>query len=220
MMINPKRGSYFFLGTLLLELELAYDTPFEQDHCGTCASCVEACPTNALLGRDHSGAPVIDATRCISYLTIEQRGAIPRELRPLIGNRVFGCDICQEACPWNSPKFVQIAHERDFVSRLDGKTSLIELMSMDEATWDEFSRGSAIRRARRSGFLRNVAVALGNVGGPEAVPVLESALDEPDPIIVEHAKWALEQIRARHASTMKAVGEPAVREMPARVESK
>src|SRR5690606_16572303 len=116
MLINPTRGSYFFLAALLTEVELdAYDEPFTRDHCGSCNACVDACPTGALLGRDASGAPVIDATRCISYLTIENRGPIPHELRPLIGNRVFGCDICQEVCPWNGPKFVQITRELGFL---------------------------------------------------------------------------------------------------------
>ncbi len=195
MMINPRKGSYFFLGTLLLDVELEFDTPFATDHCGTCANCLTACPTHALLGRDEAGAPVIDARRCISYLTIEQRGPIPRELRPLIGNRVFGCDICQEVCPWNSDKFVQLATEKDFAPRahVNGR-KLIELMSMTEDEWDVFSRGSAIRRAKRVGFLRNVAVALGNSKLPEGVPVLAHALRDLEPLIRGHAAWALGQI--------------------------
>jgi epoxyqueuosine reductase len=197
MMINPKRGSYFFLGTLLLQLELEYDAPFDQDHCGTCVNCVEACPTNALLGRDESGAPIIDATRCISYLTIEHRGAIPRELRPLIGNRVFGCDICQEVCPWNSPKFVQLSRDKDFAPRDHiVNQKLIHLMTMDETEWNVFSQGSAIRRAKRSGFLRNVAVALGNAKSHEATPALIDALTDQEPLVRGHAAWALGQIRS------------------------
>ena len=196
MLINPRRGSYFFLGSLLLEVELQEDAPFQEDHCGTCRNCLQACPTQALLGRDESGAPIIDARRCISYLTIEQRGPIPRELRPLMGNRVFGCDICQEVCPWNGPKFVQVTRGKDFASRVDEKTSLIALMQMDEAQWDEFSRGSAMRRPKRSGFLRNVAVALGNWGSSDAVPVLTAALSDPEPLVRGHAVWALGEIGA------------------------
>ena len=193
MLVNPKRGSFFFLGSLLLELDLLYDQPFEADHCGSCSACVSACPTGALLGRDAEGAPVMDARRCISYLTIEQRGAIPRELRPLLGQHIYGCDICQEVCPWNSPKFVSLTREPDFI-REQNTRSLIELLNMDEAQWDEFSRGSAIRRAKRSGFLRNVAVALGNLGSEEAVPALSRALADAEPLVRSHAAWALGRI--------------------------
>jgi epoxyqueuosine reductase len=195
MLINPRRGSYFFLGSLLLEMELQHDVPFKEDHCGTCSNCVEACPTQALLGRNEQGAPIMDARRCISYLTIEHRGPIPHELRPLIGNRVFGCDICQEVCPWNNPKFVQLAREPDFTARAHvANRQLIELMAMSEAEWDAFSRGSAIRRAKREGFLRNVAVALGNWRSPEAVPALVAALRDLEPLVRGHAAWALGRI--------------------------
>ena len=198
MMINPKRGSYFFLGSLLLDVELEADAAFEADHCGTCSACVSACPTGALLGRDVNGAPVMDATRCISYLTIENRGAIPLELRPLMGTRIFGCDICQEVCPWNGEKFVQLTREPSFSgTEVRNMGTLIELMQMDDAAWDEFSRGSAMRRAKRSGFLRNVAVALGNSGDERALPVLEKALDDAEPLIREHAAWAIAEIRSR-----------------------
>ena len=195
MLIHPKRGSYFFLGALLLEMELAADEPFTADHCGTCSNCLSACPTQALLGRDEKGAPVIDARRCISYLTIELRGAIPRELRPLIGSRVFGCDICQEVCPWNAGKFVELTRERDFQPHAHVRArKLIELMRLTEEEWDAFSRGSAIRRAKRSGFLRNVAVALGNWGSPEAVPALTEAMRDLEPLVRGHAAWALGRI--------------------------
>ena len=201
MIVNPRRGSYFFLGSLLLDVELEYDVPFAEDHCGTCNACVSSCPTGALLGRDADGAPVMDATRCISYLTIENRGPIPRELRPLMGNRIFGCDICQEVCPWNSPKFVQLTGEKDFLQGGRGvRGDLLELMSMDEAQWDLYSRGSPIRRAKRSGFLRNVAVALGNARSPDAVPVLTDALRDLEPLIRGHAGWALGRIGGAEAT--------------------
>jgi epoxyqueuosine reductase len=201
MIVNPKRGSYFFIGTLLLDVELEADIPFAQDHCGTCSACVAACPTHALLGRDANGAPVMDATRCISYLTIENRGPIPREMRPLIGNRIFGCDICQEVCPWNSPKFVQLSGEKDFAARADVEgRKLIDLMKMTEEEWDLFSRGSAVRRAKREGFLRNVAVALGNWGSPAAVPALSAALRDLEPLVRGHAAWALGRIGGAEAT--------------------
>jgi epoxyqueuosine reductase len=200
MLINPRRGSYFFLASLLVELELEYDEPFTESRCGSCSRCVEACPTGALLGWDEGGAPVIDATRCISYLTIEQRGAIPRELRAAIGNRIFGCDICQEVCPWNGGKFVQVTRERDLLPR-EGMSgpALIRLMGMGEEEWDRFSQGSPVRRAKRAGFLRNVAVALGNWGSPDAVAVLVRALGDAEPLVRGHAAWALGRIGSPEA---------------------
>jgi epoxyqueuosine reductase len=202
MLLNPKRGSYFFLGTLLVELELDPDTPFAADHCGTCSACVEACPTGALLGRDAQGAPVIDARRCISYLTIEQRGPIPHELRGLIGNHIFGCDICQDVCPWNAPKFVQLTRETGYRKRSALNTDapdLIQLMQLNEKQWDELTRGSAMRRAGYAGFKRNIAVALGNWGSPAAVPVLTDALADANPLVRGHAAWALGRIRTEES---------------------
>ncbi len=219
MLIHPRRGSYFFLGVLLLELELPADAPFTRDHCGTCNACVEACPTGALLGRDSSGAPIMDARRCISYLTIEQRGPIPRELRPLISNRVFGCDICQEVCPFNRRQAAAL--DAAFAARGPGEApggsepagtaraehpgtatpALVELMAMDEAAWEDFSRGSAIRRAGHTGFRRNVAVALGNWGAAAAAPSLIAALADAEPLVRSHAAWALGKVGTATART-------------------
>lgn len=199
MLIHPRRGSYFFLGCLLLPLDLPEDEPFIADHCGTCNACIDACPTDALLGRNDQGAPVLDANRCISYLTIEHRDTIPADLRPLMSNRIFGCDICQEVCPWNGS--VRIRHNGDGKTAGRGTSGhareLVELLGMSEAEWEDLSRGSAIRRAGRSGFLRSVAVALGNGGARSALQVLESALDDPDPTVRDHAAWALERIESQ-----------------------
>ena len=198
MLIHPKRGSYFFLGLLLLDLELDVSAPFEEEHCGTCRSCLDACPTGALLGRDTSGAPVMDSTRCISYLTIEHRSPIPAELRPLIGNRVYGCDICQEVCPWNE-RFARPAEEEAYRVRegLDGP-SLVgladELLSSSEEEFRARFRKSPIKRAKRAGMLRNVCIALGNWGAGEAEPVLVRALDDEEPLVRGHAAWALGRV--------------------------
>ncbi len=240
MLIDPRRGSCFFLGELLLPFELDYDDPFEADRCGTCRACLDACPTGALLGRDENGAllgrdengaPVMDARLCISYLTIENSGTIPEGLRPMMGNRVFGCDICQEVCPWNGAKLVQATREQDYLPRdpsasgggafagsaaFDTGTgrhphphthrgpstaspSLVELMRMTREEWDVWTRGSAMRRAGYAGFKRNAAVAMANwlatVDEPPeaAVAVLREALEDPEPLVREHAAWALER---------------------------
>jgi epoxyqueuosine reductase len=193
MLIQPRRGSFYFLGVLLLDVELEYDEPFAKEHCGRCSRCVDACPTGALLGRDESGAPRMDARRCISYLTIELKGAIPRELRPLIGNRVYGCDICQEVCPWN--RFSEPTRDEALLARegLDGP-SLLEWMGMSQEEFSRRFKGSPIKRAKRRGLLRNVAVALGNWGSPEAVPALAAALNDEEPLVRGHAAWALGRI--------------------------
>jgi epoxyqueuosine reductase len=203
MLIHPKRGSYFFLGLLLLDLELDADAPFQEDHCGTCRSCLDACPTGALLGRDASGAPVMDAPRCISYLTIEHRGPIPVELRALMGNRVYGCDICQEVCPWNE-RFVQPAEDEVYRTRdgLDGP-SLVDLaqrlLGLDESEFRALFRESSITRAKRAGLLRNVCVALGNWGAREAIPILARALADKEALVRGHAAWALGRVSTGEA---------------------
>jgi epoxyqueuosine reductase len=200
MLVNPARGSFFFIGALLVELDLEASVPFERDHCGTCSACVDACPTGALLGRNAAGAPVMDATRCISYLTIENRGAIPRELRSAIGNRIYGCDICQEVCPFTR-KFSTPSLEPDFAPRAGVVAPpLVQLMKMSAVEWDSFSQGSAVRRAKRSGFLRNVAVALGNWGDESAVPALVDALSDDEALIRGHAAWALGEIESSAAT--------------------
>jgi epoxyqueuosine reductase len=203
MLIHPKQGSYFFLGLLLLNLELDADAPFQEDHCGTCRSCLDACPTGALLGRDASGAPVMDAPRCISYLTIEHRGPIPVELRALLGNRVYGCDICQEVCPWND-RFVRPAEDEAYRTRdgLDGP-SLVDLadrlLSLDDEGFREAFRDSPVKRTKRTGLLRNVCVALGNWGVAEAVPILVRALADGEVLVRGHAAWGLGRIGAGEA---------------------
>ena len=198
MLIHPRRGSYFFLGVLLTDLALQPSPPFDGDHCGTCRRCLDACPTGALLGYDEAGAPVMDATRCISYLTIELRGPIPIELRSAIGNRVYGCDICQEVCPWNE-RFSAPAAESAYSPRTElDNPALIDLatrlLEMSGKAFLREYRDSPVSRARRNGLLRNVCVALGNWGAAEAIPVLERAARDRSELVREHARWALERI--------------------------
>ena len=186
-LINSKAGSWFFLGELYTDLELPIDSP-ATDHCGSCQACIDICPTRAIV------APYqLDARRCISYLTIELRGSIPVELRPLIGNRIYGCDDCQLVCPWN--RFAQPGKEPDFAPRhgLDSAT-LIELFTWNEAEFLQRTAGSAIRRIGHECWLRNIAVALGNAPHAAAiVTALQSRLDHPSELVREHVAWALRQ---------------------------
>jgi epoxyqueuosine reductase len=201
LLIDPRRGSYFVLGLLLLDHELPPSGVFTEDRCGTCTACLDACPTGALLGRDDDGAPLIDARRCISYLTIELKGAIPHELRPLMGNRVFGCDICQEVCPWNQ-SFAMPTAEAAYTPRKDieGRSlvALTErLLAMSGKAYQREFASSPLARPRRKGMLRNLCVGLGNwlavdpTAADEVVPTLVKALNDGQALVRRHAAWAL-----------------------------
>ena len=188
MLINPKLGSYLFLGVILTEADLDCDEAFLPDHCGTCDRCVSACPTGAIRAPRE-----VDSRLCISYLTIELRGPISSELRPLIGNRVFGCDICQEVCPWN--RDVPRTKEQGFEPReATMAVELVELLALTEDQFRERFGDTPVARAKRRGFLRNVAVALGNWADPAAVPSLISALNDEEPLLRGHAAWALGRV--------------------------
>jgi epoxyqueuosine reductase len=184
-LIHPRAGSTFMLGGIYTDLPLPVDTPLDE-HCGSCRACLDACPTQAIV------APYqLDARRCISYLTIELKGAIPLEFRSLIGNRVFGCDDCQLCCPWN--RFAHFTGEPDFAPRhgLDS-AGLIELLAWDEDIWRARTEGSALRRPGYEGWLRNLAVALGNAPRSDAVrDALLARADHPSALVREHVAWAL-----------------------------
>ena len=194
-LITRERGSWFFIGILLLDITLEYDVP-EEDYCGTCTRCITACPTGAIV------APyVVDARLCVSYLTIELRGAVPRGLRPLMGNRIFGCDDCQEVCPWN--RFASKTDEKEYYPlRGNLMPELARLVDLTPREFESRFAASAIRRATRDGFVRNVAVALGNARRPEAIPPLSRALHDASPLVRSHAAWALGQIAAGEALTL------------------
>jgi epoxyqueuosine reductase len=190
MLINADAGSWFFLGEIYTDLPLPVDPPHDSKHCGTCTACLEICPTNAFVGPFE-----LDARRCISYLTIEHHGSIDEELRPLMGNRVFGCDDCQLVCPWN--KFAQPTAEGDFQPRHDlASSDLVELFRWDEPTFLEKTAGSAIRRIGYQRWLRNLAIALGNApSSPDVVEALASRQGDPSNLVREHVAWALAQHR-------------------------
>jgi epoxyqueuosine reductase len=188
LLLSRDAGSWFFLGEIYCDLPLSIDKE-ERDHCGTCERCIDICPTQAIRGPYQ-----LDARRCISYLTIEHKSAIPEELRPLIGNRVYGCDDCQVVCPWNG--FAQSTSENDFQPRngLD-RSTLVELFAWSEAQFDERMQGSAIRRIGYERWLRNLAVGLGNApSSPEVLAALRSRRNDCSELVKEHIDWAL----ARH----------------------
>ncbi len=188
-LINPDKGSYFLLAEILLGMELEPDQPFTADRCGTCRRCITACPTACILP-DRT----LDARRCISYLTIELKGAIPAELRPLMDGWVFGCDVCQQVCPWNrfaAPK-VSPAFDQP-LARLG--PALLEELALSPNEFNQKYRHSPLRRAKHRGYLRNIAVALGNLHSSEAVaPLAQALVFDGEPLLRAHAAWALGQI--------------------------
>jgi epoxyqueuosine reductase len=184
-LINPKHGSYFLLSEILLDLPLEPDLPFVTDHCGTCTRCIEACPTECILP-DRT----IDAARCISYLTIELKDDIPAGLREKMGNWVFGCDLCQIVCPWN-----RFAGEGDPAFGKDSPAQLLDgELSLTAQEFNQRFRGSPVKRAKRRGYLRNISVALGNSGDMHALPVLQNAIKDEEPLVRKHARWAIEKL--------------------------
>jgi epoxyqueuosine reductase len=192
-LISRQLGNWIFLSEIITTLALEPDAP-EKNRCGSCSRCISACPTAAITGPFR-----LDARRCISYLTIELKGAIPVELRPAIGNRIFGCDDCLQACPWN--RFAREGQMMKAQTRPDlAQPDLVELLSLDEAGFKRRFAGTPMLRAKRRGLLRNLCVALGNIGDERALPSLRKATKDTEPLVSEHAVWAIEQIQARARS--------------------
>ncbi len=192
-LINPQQGSFTLLAELFLGIKIEPDQPFDTDRCGSCTRCIEACPT-ACIQTDRT----IDSSQCISYLTIELKGAIPQELRPQLGDWVFGCDICQQVCPWNqrfaSPSRLSLEETQK------AEPHLIKELSLSPQGFNQKFKGSSVRRAKRRGYLRNVAVALGNSSSPQAIPALiDSLSNDIEPLVRSHAAWALGRIATHQA---------------------
>jgi epoxyqueuosine reductase len=199
MLVNPERGSFFFLGALVLDVVLETDAPFEADRCGTCTRCLDACPTGAI-----TAPRQLDARRCISYLTIELREAIPEELREGLGDRIYGCDVCQEVCPYNQ-KFATELSEPAFAARpalsgKDARSLALELLAMSQPEFSLAFKGSPMKRAKLGGLARNSAVVLGNAGSEDDVPALVAALAHGEPLIRAHAAWALGKLGSPEAA--------------------
>jgi epoxyqueuosine reductase len=192
MLIHPKLGTVFFLAAIFTTLDLPPDEPM-RDHCGKCTRCIVACPTGAITAPQQ-----LDARLCISYLTIENKGSIPESLRPLLGDRIYGCDDCLDACPWN--RFATASRESRFAARDFVNMTLRDFLALDDATFRTLFHRSPIKRIKRRGFLRNVCVALGNTGTRDDLPALNLAAKDPEPLIAEHAQWALSRIRERNTN--------------------
>jgi len=197
ILIHPHIGSYFLLAEILLGVDLELDPPFEADRCGACRRCIEACPTQCILP-DRT----LDARRCISYLTIELKGEIPLDLREHMGQWVFGCDICQMVCPWNRLPFgydvAAPSGDPTFAPRSGvPRPDLITELTLNPKDFNHRFKDSPIQRARRRGYLRNVAIALGNASDPAAIPALRKALRDPEPLVRASSTWAIEHIRTR-----------------------
>jgi epoxyqueuosine reductase len=200
MLLNKRLGSYFFLGALLLNIKLQADPPHETSHCGTCTACLDACPTQAFVAPGQ-----LDSRRCISYLTIELRGPIPEDLREPMGDWLFGCDVCQEVCPWN--RKAPPGREPDLQPRADlAALDPIVLLGLSEEEYRQRFRGAALTRAKRRGLLGNAAIVLGNRGDPASLPALRRALSDPELLVREAARWAIERIQESGIST---AGKPA-----------
>jgi epoxyqueuosine reductase len=187
-LINPKAGSWFFLGSLYTDLPLPIDEPFSKNHCGSCSACIDICPTQAIIGPHQ-----LDARRCISYLTIELKGPIPEEFRKMLGNRIYGCDDCQLVCPWN--KFAKTSSEISFQANRDlEQPHLLDLFNWTESKFLAKTEGSAIRRIGYEKWLSNIAIALGNApSSPEIIAALQDKQDYPSELVKEHVEWALRQ---------------------------
>ncbi|CAN5894697.1 tRNA epoxyqueuosine(34) reductase QueG [soil metagenome] len=193
-LLNPTLGSFFFLGCLVLDLEMTVDVPFEADRCGTCTRCIDACPTDAIVAPRE-----LDATRCISYLTIELKGEIPVGLREPMGELLYGCDICQEVCPWNVKFARTLPGDSPFAARKvlahkDARVLARELLEMSQEESSVAFQGSPMKRAKLRGLKRNSAVVLGNVGTAEDIRMLTLALGDDEPLVREHVAWALGRI--------------------------
>src|SRR5689334_8396043 len=195
-LVSPNLGSFFFIGSLVVDFPLAADAPFEADRCGRCTRCLDACPTGAFVDER-----VLDATKCVSYLTIEAKGEIPVRLREKIGGLVYGCDICQDVCPWNV-RFSRMLKEdsfqpRQWLASRDARTLAIDILRLDDESFRSSFRGSPMKRAKLRGLKRNAAVALGNTGTGADLAALAEVAENDDPMLADHARWAMARIAER-----------------------